>query len=60
MLKGIAFFRNFAVSFSSKSKTNSMNRQRRSVLHAVLDSLARLRDPVDKAEALKNPSESSI
>lgn len=30
-----------------------MNRQRRSVLHAVLDGLARLRDPVDKAEALK-------
>lgn len=30
-----------------------MNRQRRSVLHAVLDGLARLRDQVDKAEALK-------
>ena len=30
-----------------------MNRQRRNVLHAVLDGLARLRDQVDKAEALK-------
>ena len=29
-----------------------MNRQRRSVLHAVLDGLARLRDPVEKDEAL--------
>lgn len=53
MLKGIAIFSNFAVSFSSKVKTKNMNRQRRSVLHAVLDGLERLRDPVEKAEALK-------
>ncbi len=30
-----------------------MNRQRRNVLHAVLDGLARLRDPVERADALK-------
>jgi len=30
-----------------------MNRERRMVLHSVLDGLARLRDPIDKEEALK-------
>lgn len=29
-----------------------MNKQRRNVLHAVLDGLEKLRDPVEKAEAL--------
>lgn len=53
MLKGIAFFVILQCLSALKAKTNSMNRQRRSVLHAVLDGLARLRDPVDKAEALK-------